>query len=163
MASDRIPHLKTELDHYEKQIQGMEKALRLASPMDKERIKQNIRFIREEMQPFEAEYWQLIAQASQESPTPEPEAEVVVAEIVDAAQQVVQRPEAYPTELMQLVQRLLDKLNESEQDAAGKLGLAFSLFPPALSVTYEKDLQVRQWFRRLPKLQGLVRRLEAKN
>jgi uncharacterized protein YicC (UPF0701 family) len=172
MASDRTKHLKTELDGYEEQIQGMEKALRLASALEKGRIKQNIQFIREEMQPVAEEYyWRLIAQASRTSPVPEADAEPVVAEIVQVAEQTIQessqKSTAYPAEVVALMEKILARLNQLEQNqlaqnAAGKLDVVFSLLPPFVAVAYSKELRPQELLERhFPTLMRLLPRLES--
>jgi hypothetical protein len=149
MAKDRREHLKEVLDLYQEQIQGLEQDLPSASSREKVPLQQNIRRIKEEMRPYEEEYWGLIAEEAKASALGEAEAIGVVAEVIQGAQTLTAQPAGkYPPELMKLVQELLDRLNQLDQDAAGKVGFVFSWLPPFVSVSYEKDVPFRPLLQR---------------
>jgi len=143
----RLEHLRQLLDGYQEQIQGMDEALKLAEPLTIPRIKQNIRFIRKQMRPYEEEYWQLLAQTAQTEPIVEAEAEKAIVEVIQAIDVLETRPvEDRSDEMLVLLQQIRDKLNEPGSPAAAKLKGMISMLPPFVSLSYEAELDTEKFF-----------------
>ncbi len=98
------------------------------------------------MRPFEEEYWQLLATRSTQVEIAEPEAEIVVAELVEQVGQL-QTSRQYPDELLQLLQKIYIEVSKPGTPAAAKLKGALSMFPPFVSLGYEVEIDTENFCR----------------
>ncbi|MFM9265119.1 hypothetical protein [Tychonema sp. BBK16] len=104
---------------------------------------QTNQYLKEEIQPqireYEEEYWHVLAQQTKTVEIPEPEAEVIVAEIIKEVGQMEVQCE-YPNEVIQMLQEIRDKLNQPGLTAATKLKGVISTIPPFVGISYEGEL-----------------------
>ena len=146
MSAKDLERLEKNIDRLREQIAGAQDAFVLAERLDKPRIKQIIGTLREELRDFEQEKWELIAQITDIA---NDEAEAVVADLVAEGESIATNP---PDDVLvlDLLQKILGKLNEPDKNAAAKLKGAISLFPPFVSVICEAELDtentVRKYF-----------------
>ncbi|MDP8963992.1 MAG: DEAD/DEAH box helicase [Cyanobacteriota bacterium] len=139
MSNDRLCTVEEHLELLRKQIAGKEKAKILAPLEEHTRIELGIQELRKQMRPFEEEYWQLLATRSTQVEIAEPEAEIVVAELVEQVGQL-QTSKQYPDELLQLLQKIYIEVSKPGTPAAAKLKGALSMFPPFVSLGYEVEI-----------------------
>ena len=135
MPDNRLSQLEKNLKRLREQLYGFEDALITAPQEEKTRLRQRIRDKREEILPFEEEYWQIVAQGAADIDVLEAEAEVIVAEIVE------QYPQSQGTEnpeVFALLQNIYAKVNKPGATAAGKLK----------GVTYEAELDTETTLRK---------------
>lgn len=145
MPDNRLSQLEKNLKRLREQLYGFEDALITAPQEEKTRLRQRIRDKREEILPFEEEYWQIVAQGAADIDVLEAEAEVIVAEIVE------QYPQSQGTEnpeVFALLQKIYAKVNKPGATAAGKLKGSLSLLPPFVGVTYEAELDTETTLRK---------------
>lgn len=147
MSAKDLERLEKNIERLREQIAGAQDALVLAERLDKPRIKQVIGTLREELRDFEQEKWDLIAQITSTSDIANDEAEAVVAELVAEGEAIATNP---PDDalVLELLQKILGKLNEPDKNAAAKLKGAISLFPPFVSVIYEAELDTESTVRK---------------
>lgn len=149
MSAKDLERLEKNIKRLRDQIAGAQDALVLAERLDKPRIKQVIDTLSEELRDFEQEKWDLIAQIMSTSDIANDEAEAVVAELVAEGEAISTNP---PDDalVLDLLQKILGKLNEPDKPAAAKLKGAISALPPFVSLTYEAELDtentVRKYF-----------------
>ncbi|XHX80763.1 MAG: hypothetical protein RBJ76_12770 [Stenomitos frigidus ULC029] len=150
MSSDRLRHIEENLSLLREQLDGMEKVLITAPAEERPRIKQRIRLeLRPQIHQFEAEYWQILATNVDKLVIPEPDAEVVVAEIVQEVNHLtVSQINPYPDAVLQTLQEIRDKLNQPGTTAAAKLKGVISSIPPFIGVSYEAELDTEAFFRK---------------
>jgi len=146
MPINRLSQLEENLDDFQELLGGKEKAMILASEDEKGRIKLGIRELRKQIKPFEQEYWEIVAQRAGEIEVTEPEAEVIIAEIVEQYPQIQGSQEN--TEVLALLQKIYEKVNQPGATAAGKLKGSLSLLPPFVGVTYEAELDTENTLRK---------------
>lgn len=129
MSAKALERLEKNIERLREQIAGAQDAFVLAERLDKPRIKQVISTLREELRDFEQQKWDLIAQIASTSDIANDEAEAVVAELVAEGEAIATNP---PDDalVLDLLQKILAKLNEPDTNAAAKLKGAISLFPP---------------------------------
>ncbi|WP_439346125.1 hypothetical protein [Vacuolonema iberomarrocanum] len=148
--------IEKSITRLKRQLSDKRNTLVTIAPEEKERIRQQIEDLHEEIQRFEQEKWEILAEQSESLDFPEPEAETAVVEIVEAVAQLETQPVAYPEEVMQILWEIRDKLNEPGPTAAGKLKGILSSFPPFVGITYEAELDTenfaRQYFPTFTKL-----------
>jgi DNA repair exonuclease SbcCD ATPase subunit len=147
MSSDRLRQVERNLTRLRQQLAGKEDALTTIAPEERVRIKQQIADLKAEMQPFEKEYWQILADESATTAIAEPELEVVVAEIVEQAGQL-QTSQQYPDEVLEWLQKIHAEVSKPGTPAAAKLKGALSLLPPFVSLSYEAELDTENFLRR---------------
>lgn len=146
MSAKDLERLEKNIERLREQIAGAQDAFVLAERLDKPRIKQVIGTLREELRDFEQEKWELIAQITDIAID---EAEAVVADLVAEGEVIATNP---PDDVLvlDLLQKILGKLNEPDKNAAAKLKGAISLFPPFVSVICEAEMDtentVRKYF-----------------
>ncbi len=116
------------------------------APEERVRIKQQIADLKVEMQPFEKEYWQILADESATVAISDPAPEVVVAEIVERAGQL-QTSQQYPDEVLEWLQKIHAEVSKPGAPAAAKLKGALSLLPPFVNVSYEAELDTENFLR----------------
>lgn len=154
MPDPRLQQLEENLSLLREQLGGMERVLITAPAEEKIRLQQRIRLeLRPQIQAFEQEYWQLLATKANSLAIPEPEAEVIVAEIVpeivaQVGQLEVQQPAPYPAEVLQIWREIRDGLNKPDQPAAAKLKGAISAVPPFINLSYEAELDTEAFLRK---------------
>jgi len=146
MSSDRLRQVERSLTRLRQQLAGKEDALTTIAPEERVRIKQQIADLKAEMQPFEKEYWQILADESATTAIAEPELEVVVAEIVEQAGQL-QTSQQYPDEVLEWLQKIYTEVSKPGTPAAAKLKGALSLLPPFVSLSYEAELDTENFLR----------------
>ena len=144
MPINRLSDMEENLEYLQEQLVGRQKALNFAPQEEKIRIKQQIRELRKEIREQEEEYWLVIARQTKTVEIPEPEAEIIVAEIVEEVGQIeVQRQ--YPDEVVQILQEIRDKLNQPGPTAAAKLKGVISSIPPFVGISYEAELDTENF------------------
>ena len=146
MPINRLSQLEQNLELFREQLGGLEEAMITSHQSQKVLHKQQIRQLRKEMQPFEREYWEILAQKAGEIEIPEPEAEVIIAEIVEQYPQIQGSREN--AEVLALLQQIYEKVNQPGATAAGKLKGSLSLLPPFVGVTYETELDTENTLRK---------------
>lgn len=146
MSSDRLRQVERNLIRYREQLAGKEDTLTTIAPEERVRIKQQIADLKAEMQPFEEEYWQILADESATTPISEPAPEVVVAEIVKQAGQL-QTSQEYSDEVLEWLQKIYAEVSKPGTPAAAKLKGVMSLLPPFVNVSYEAELDTENFLR----------------
>jgi len=146
MSSDRLRQVERSLIRLREQVAGKEDALTTIEPSERVRIKQQIADLKTEMQPFEKEYWQILAEESATVAISEPEAEVVVAEIVEQTKKL-QTSQEYSDEVLEWLQKIYAEVSKPGTPAAAKLKGALSLLPPFVNVSYEAELDTENFLR----------------
>ncbi len=144
MSSDRLPQVEKSLKRLRDQLHGKEDTLTTIAPEEKIRIKQQIEDLKAEIKPFETEYWQILAEQSATATIQEPEAELIVAELVEQVGQL-QVSQQYPPEMIALLQQIYEQINQPGAAAAAKLKGTLSLLPPFVNVTYEAELDTEKF------------------
>lgn len=147
MSSDRLRQVERNLTRLRQQLAGKEDTLTTIAPEERVRIKQQIDDLKEEMQPFEQEYWQILADESATVAISELEPEVVVAEIVEQAGQL-QTSQEYPAEVLEWLQKIHAEVTKPGTPAAAKLKGALSLMPPFVNVSYEAELDTESFLQK---------------
>jgi len=150
MTHDRLHQIEENLSLLREQLGGMEKTLITAPAEENTRLQQRIRLeIRPKMRQFEEEYWQILAAQADELAITEPDAEVVVAEIVQEVDHLaVSQTNPYPDAVLQILQEIRDNLNQPGTTAAAKLKGVISSMPPFIGVSYEAELDTEAFFRK---------------
>ena len=146
MSSDRLRQVERNLTRLRQQLAGKEDTLTTIAPEEQVRIQQQIDDLKAKMQPFEKEYWQILADESATVAISEPAPEVVVAEIVEQAGQL-QTSQQYPDEVLEWLQKIHAEVSKPGAPAAAKLKGALSLLPPFVNVSYEAELDTENFLR----------------
>lgn len=133
---EHMKQLEKILKRYREQLYGKEDALTTIAPEDRVRIKQQISDLKLEIKPYEEEYWQLIARKSTQIEISEPEAEIVVAELVDQVGKLKTNSQ-YPDEVLQFLEKIYIEVSQQDKPAPAKLTAVLSSFPPFISLNYE--------------------------
>ena len=144
MSNDRFRAVEENLELLRKDIAGREKAKILASFEEKTRIELGIQELRKQMRPFEEEYWQLLATRATQVEITEPEAEIVVAELVEQVGQL-QTSSQYPDQLLQLLHNIYIEVSKPGTPDAAKLKGALLMFPPFVSLSYEGEIDIENF------------------
>jgi len=140
-VSDRLHQLEARLNELQEQLSGMEEALVLSPMEEQTRLKLRIKKLRADMRPFEIEKWQILASHSGDLALTEPEAEVIVGEIVTQVNQLAALPSADGmATIMPILLEIRDKLDQSTLSSPEKVKGVLSSFPPFVGVFYEADL-----------------------
>lgn len=152
MSLDRIKQLEELLNTLYEQKYALEEETDLTpDPLARTQSEQRIRKrILPKIKQYETEKWELLAAQADNLDIDEDEAEVAVAEIIEAAPKIEARSADYPDEVLVLLREIVAKLNEPRPTAAGKLKGVLSSFPPFIGVSYEAELDtenlVRKYF-----------------
>jgi hypothetical protein len=146
MSSDRLRQVERNLTRLRQQLAGKEDTLTTIAPEERVRIKQQIADLKAEMQPFEEEYWQILADESATAAISEPAPEVVIAEIVEQAGQL-QTSQEYSDEVLEWLQKIHAEVSKPGTPAAAKLKGALSLLPPFVNLSYEAELDTENFLR----------------
>jgi septal ring factor EnvC (AmiA/AmiB activator) len=149
MSAQHLEQLEDDIKLLRDQLAGKRRTLVMIAPEEQVRIEQQIAELRKKIRNFEQEKWELIAQITSNSDIANDEAEAVVAELVAEGEAIATNP---PDDalVLELLQKILGKLNEPDKPAAAKLKGAISALPPFVSLTYEAELDtentVRKYF-----------------
>jgi hypothetical protein len=146
MSSERLRQVERNLTRLRQQLAGKEDTLTTIAPEERVRIKQQVADLKAEMQPFEEEYWQILADESATTAISEPAPEVVVAEIVEQTGQL-QTSQQYPDEVLEWLQKIHAEVSKPGTPAAAKLKGVLSLVPPFVNVSYEAELDTENFLR----------------
>lgn len=159
MSPQELQQIELDIQDLREQLTGLRSALAKSRPEDKAMFKQLIRDKRKEIYNFEHEKWQIIAGMVANWRISDDEAQQIVTETVIEVQAVSGQTHDVPsTEILELLQEILAKLNEPGKPAAAKLKAAFSVLPPFVSVSYEAELDTESTFQRyLPTFSNWIR------
>ena len=146
MPTSRLSQLENNLELLREQLGGLEETKSTAPQEEKVRLRQRIKILRGEMQPLEREYWEIVAQRAGEIEVTEPEAEAIIAEIVEYYPQIQNSQEN--AEVLALLQKIYEKVNQPGATAAGKLKGSLSLMPPFVTVAYEAEVDTENTLRK---------------
>ncbi len=159
--SDRLDQLAENLALLREQLGGMEQTIIEAPDEEKTRLKQRKQRLQKEIGGYEQEYWQILAQASQSTDLPEPEAEVIVAEIVECTQSLQTSDER--TEILEWLQKIYDVVSQPTPSAAAKVKAIISTIPPFIGVAVEPELDVEKFLQNnLPTFRAWAGKLRPK-
>ena len=147
MSSDRLRQVDKNLTRLREQLHGKEDTLTTIAPEERVRIKQQIADLKAEIRPFEIEYWQLLAEQAETITVAAPDAEVVVAELVEQSTQL-QTSDHYSEEILAWLQTIYAEVSKPNTPAAAKLKGALSLIPPFVNLTYEAELDTENFLRK---------------
>ncbi|MBD1838858.1 hypothetical protein [Coleofasciculus sp. FACHB-501] len=146
MSSDRLRQVERNLTRLRDQLAGKEDTLTTIAPEERVRIKQQIADLKTEMQPFEEEYWRILADEPATTAISDPTPEVVVAEIVERVEQL-QTSQEYSDEVLEWLKKIYMEVSKPGTPAAAKLKGALSLLPPFVSLSYEAELDTENFLR----------------
>jgi hypothetical protein len=145
--SQRLADLEELIEtNYQKLAKFQSRLDRTASVREEFDIEGDIPKIRKAIRSYEAEYWNLLAQEARIYEVEENEANRAIVEVQAQVLQVIESQPNLNDELMQKLQVILGKLNESETPVAAKAMLALPLIPGILS--YEVELDTENLLRR---------------
>ncbi len=163
MDYERLRQVEKSLKRLREQLANKEDTLVTIEPAEKVRIRQQIDDLKPQIKDFEQEYWQILASGSAELAVDEPEAEILVAEIVQEVGKLEVQQPAYPEEMLQILRQIRDKLNEPEPLAAAKLKGVVSSMPPFVGVSYEAEIDTENFLRRhFPTFRGWIEAAKKK-
>ena len=161
MINNRLSQIENSLYRLHSQLANKQKTLDTIAPEEKERLRQQIEDLkRDEIQPMEAERRQSLASASEQLQISEPEAETVIAEIVEGVTQLEAQP-INPdfAEMLQILRELRDKSKEPGKPAALKVKGMISTFPPFVGLFVEPEIDTEAfWQRNFPTFTRLIER-----
>lgn len=148
MSRDRVLQLQKNLKRLYDQLGCIEDSLITVEPSNRERIRQQKEDLLQEIRAIEQEYLQCLNQEVTLLTVPEEEAEVIVANLAQDTENISNsRMGQYPDEVIELLRKIHDTLNQQGKPAAGKLKLAIPLFLNIIS--YEVELDTESTLRRL--------------
>ncbi|XGV86546.1 MAG: hypothetical protein ACAF42_13440 [Limnothrix sp. BL-A-16] len=140
---NELANLEKNIKRLKQQLAGKRDTLVTIASDEKVRIRQQIEDLRSEINGLEREYWELLHQRSISFEPSEDEAEPIVAEWVEKANQLETNPPAnVPAEILQQVQAVAKRLDQPGQSAAIKVKGMISALPPFFSVGIETELDV---------------------
>ena len=159
MSAQEIQKIEQNIKDKREQLARERDALVVCEIGDQARIKQRIRMKKEEIRDFEQEKWQILAGMVANWRISDDEAQQIVTETVIEVQAVSGQTHDVPsTEILELLQEILAKLNEPGKPAAARLKAAFSVLPPFVSISYEAELDTESTFQRyLPTFSNWIR------
>lgn len=149
MSSDRLHHVEDQLKLLREQQKFLEREILITPGLAQSQAEQRLRLdIKPKLRQYEEEYWRILAEQSVGLEIAEPEAELVVAEIVEQVGQLeVCQDDAYTDEVVQILHEIRDKLNQPGTTAAAKLKGVISSIPPFIGVSYEAELDTENFWR----------------
>lgn len=142
-----LQSLENDIKDLKAQQAHKESTLTTIAPEEQERLRQQIRKLKKDIARKRQEYLEELEDLADELAIEEAEAEVITAEIVEAAGQIEQQPDT-SEEMLALLQEIRDQLNEPGSTAAAKLKGIISSFPPFIGVAYEAELDTEQFLRK---------------
>lgn len=147
MSIDRLREIEEFLQMLREQQRSLEKEILLTTGLHKTQAEQRLRKdIKPKLREYETEYWQILAAESETVAIPEPEIEVVIAEIVEQTAQL-QTSQKYPDEVLEWLQRIHAEVSKPGTPAAAKLKGTLSLMPPFVNLSYEAELDTENFLR----------------
>jgi hypothetical protein len=147
MSSDRLRQVEENLELLREQQGSLEREILLTTGLPRTLAEQRLRLdIKPKLCQYEQEYWQILAEESATFTISEPEAEVVVAEIVEQTKELQTRQE-YSEEVLEWLQKIYAEVSKPGEPAAAKLKGALSLLPPFVNVPYEAELDTENFLR----------------
>jgi hypothetical protein len=159
MSNNRQADVQDRLDRLYKLLKGLELAKDEAEAAEKARIQLKIDAQWGEIEPVEKEYAQRTAQQVKRHDLPEPEAEKIVAELVDELE-LIHSSDAH---IQGMLQQILDELSKPGIPASGKLKIAIPIIPNIVSYEIEGDTEsvVRRLFPTFVKIHENLKQLAA--
>jgi hypothetical protein len=150
MTNDRLSQIEKSLGILREQQAALEQEALLYSGLPKIRADQQIQEeIKPKIREYEREYRQILEAASARLEISEPDAEIIIAEIVEGVTQLEAQPiNPDVAEVLQILREIRDKLNQPGTTAAAKLKGVISSIPPFVGVSYEAELDTENFFRK---------------
>jgi hypothetical protein len=156
----RQKQLKDLLEIQYDRLYGFERELELADGASQRiAIRQQIkRDLTPRLRQNEQEYAELLASGVQDDRIPEDEANRIVTELAEATVRATQSSSGAPAEMVELLSRIQEKLEEPGKSAAAKLKIALPIVPLIASYEFELDTEnfitkvwrkIRPFFERL--------------
>ena len=146
---DELANLEKNIKRLKQQLADKRDALITTAPGGKALIRHQIEDVRSDIRDLEQEYWEILHQRSISFEPSEDEAEPIVAEWVEKANQLATNPPAnVPAEILQQVQAVAKRLDQPGQSAAIKVKGMISALPPFFSVGVETELDVAAFMQR---------------
>lgn len=151
MSATELQNLEKNIERLKRQLADKRNALTTIAPEEKERIRQQMEDLREQIREYETEYWRLMKSLAAGVEIPEAEAlEIVTATITEVEAITVNPSGDLSPLILGKLEEILAALRQPESPAAGKLKAALSSIPPFLSLSYEAELDtegaVRKYF-----------------
>ncbi|KAM3099752.1 hypothetical protein ACKFKG_02595 [Phormidesmis sp. 146-35] len=145
MSNDRLRHIENQLEILREQQASLEQESSLTTGLFKTQAEQRLRLeTKPKIREYEQEYWQILAGSGVDTIT-EPEANVIVAEIVESVDRLAIQ-QNYPPEIMPILLELRDKLNQPETSAAIKVKWVLSAMPPFVGLATEGELDLEKFW-----------------
>ena len=145
MSNDRLRHLENQLEILQEQRAALEQEALMKGGLTKIQIEQELRItIKPKIREYEKEYWQILAK-SEVDKIDEPDAEVIVAEIVESVDRLAVQ-QNYPAEIMPILLELRDDLNRPGTSAAIKVKWVLSMIPPFVGLATEGELDLEKFW-----------------
>jgi hypothetical protein len=146
MTNNRLRQLEKILDRFRQQLNSKEECLTSIAPEEKMRIKQQISDLKDDIKPFEKEYWELLSEHLDEANIPEAEVEAIIVEIVDQSDKL-QRSQDFSEEVLVWLHEIHQKVSQPGPTAAAKLKGVLSSIPPFVGISYEAELDTENFLR----------------
>jgi len=151
MSIEDFDQLEEDIKLLYGQLAGKRRTLVTIAPEEQVRIEQQIAELRRKIRNFEQQKWDLLAEIAKGEAIADNEAQIIIAEIVAEEGAIAANPpDDASAEVLELLVKILGKLNEPDKPAAAKLKGAISMLPPFVSLTYEAELDtentVRKYF-----------------
>ncbi|MFN5513520.1 MAG: hypothetical protein ACK5CA_01875 [Cyanobacteriota bacterium] len=166
MSATELQNLEKNIERLKRQLATKRDTLTTIAPEEKERIRQQIEDLRENIREYETDYWRLMNDLAAGVEIPEAEAlEIVTATITEVEAVTIEPPGDLSPLILGKLEEILATLRQPESPAAGKLKAALSALPPFVTVSYEAELDteraLRQYFPTFNRyLGGLKERLK---
>ena len=143
-SQQRLADLENILDSLYETLGEAQKRRAYANDIfEKNSIKQRLRReVLPEIRKYEEEYWSLLAEEARNCQVDEVAANNAIVKVVEEVKLIQSQPNQYPDEFMQKLQKILDKVNEPQTPAAGKLKAALPLIPGIMSYELELDTEI---------------------
>lgn len=162
--SRRLAEIEKNLELLRERLAAMERKRVMAyDAEEKISYKQRIREeIKPEIDEFQTEYWEIIAQEVNSQGIDETEADAAVIEVIQIIENFEQKnAERYDEQGIELLADIRNKLREPGKSATAKLKATIPILPPFVS--YEVEFEPENILRRLfPTFSKLVRAGEKK-
>ncbi|AFY64981.1 hypothetical protein [Geitlerinema sp. PCC 7407] len=147
MTSDRLRTVEEFLKILWEQHEQLERDILLNTGRPSIQAQQTLVLeIKPKIREYEKEYWQILAEQSGIAAITEPEAEVIVAEIVEQTEKL-QTSQQYPDEVLDYLKKIYAEVSKPGTPAAAKLKGALSLLPPFVSLAYEAEIDTESFVR----------------
>ena len=141
MCMFELEQLEENIKDLRWQLAAKRTLLVTIAPDDEVRIEQQIEKLVKKIGAFEHQKQELIAEMTTNLAITNDDAELIVAEIVAKGELIsTNHPDDISPDILDLLQQILVKLNESDKPAAAKLKGAISALPPFFSLIYEAEL-----------------------